>query len=356
MEENKKDKKNIHSENDNKTGKRMEDKKNKKVKKHKGLKRVIIVMLILLIIVPLAVIGAGYWYLQDKASKVSIIEIDESKLGISESVKQNLDTYRNIVIYGIDENSTSYEDGYSDSIIIASLNEDTSEVSLTSIYRDTYMEIEGHGLDKVTQAYEFGGPQLSMNTLNTNMDLNIEEFVTVNFDAVEDIVDYVGGITVNITYEEIGKISYISRAGTYTLNGTQALQYARIRNATGGDFGRTERLRTVLEAVANKVSTYNVLELNEFADFCLERVYTNIKVEDILGMIPSVPYLTITESQGWPYEVESMTIDSWWYSVPVNLEKNVTDLHQNLFNNSYYEPTETVKNISEEIKEKSGLE
>ncbi len=327
----------------------------KKRRKKKSILRKIFFVILILLMIFLGILVGGYWFLNDKISRVGTIEINEAELGISEQIQQKLDSYRNVVIYGIDANSNDYEDGYSDSIIIASLNEDTGEVSLTSVYRDTYVEIEGYGLDKITQAYNWGGPELAMKTLNTNLDLNITEFVTVNFDAVEDIVDYVGGITIKIDSEEYSKIPGIYSPGTYTLNGEQALKYARIRYAEGGDFTRTERLRTVLEAVANKVAGYDLFQLNDFVDFSLGKVYTNIDTFDILELLPQAASISITESEGWPYEVQSTLLDAW-YSVPVTLESNVKELHKDLFGDMYYLPSDTVKEISGKIIEDSGLE
>ena len=282
------------------------------------------------------------------------VDLNEEDLNVSAEVAENLSKFRNIAIFGIDSREDTYSKGNrSDCIIIASMNNETKEVKLVSVYRDTYVQIEGHGLDKITHAYSYGEAPLAIKTLNTNFDLNITEFVTVNFDAVKDIVDDVGGISMNITSEEVSHIPGIKKAGTQTLTGEQALAYARIRHASGGDYKRTERMRDVLTAVVNKVKTFNVSQLNKFIDDVLPKVYTNITATDIFGMIPSATSIKITDSIGWPYETKGITLDRW-YGVPITLESNVTRLHKEVFGETDYVPSETVKQISNDIIEKTG--
>ena len=325
----------------------------KEKKQKKGLKAFGIIILILLILLVL-IIGGTFWYVSNKLGKIQNVDLNENDLNVSSQAERNLSDYRNIAIFGIDSRADSYNKGNrSDCIIIASINNKTKEIKLVSVYRDTYVQIEGHGLDKITHAYSYGEAPLAIKTLNNNLDLNIKEFVTVNFDAVKDIIDSIGGISINITTEEISHIPGITKAGTYNLTGEQALAYARIRYATGGDYKRTERMRDVLTAVANKVKTFNISQLNTFIDKVLPRVYTNISASEIFSLIPNVPSFKITESIGWPYETKGITMDRW-YGVPITLENNVTRLHQEIFSESDYIPSETVKKISEDIIEKTG--
>ena len=327
--------------------------KNGEKKKRRGLKIFGIIVLVLLIILAILV-GSIFWFINSKLSKMQTVDIDESDLAVSTEVEQNLEEYRNIAIFGIDSREDTYSKGNrSDCIIIATINNNTKEVKLTSVYRDTYVQIEGHGLDKITHAYSYGEAPLAIKTLNANLDLNIKEFVTVNFDAVKEIIDYIGGIQMPITSEEVSHIPGISKAGTYNLTGEQALAYARIRYATGGDYKRTERMRDVLTAVANKVKTMNVSQLNGLVDELLPKVYTNITASDIFSLFPSVASFNITESIGWPYETRGITLDRW-YGVPVTLESNVKQLHQELFGETDYEPSENVKSVSNSIIQKTG--
>lgn len=325
-----------------------EEKKNKK-----GLKTFGIIVLVLLIILAI-IVGGTFAFVHSKLSKMQQVDLNEDDLNVSAQAEQQLAEYRNIAIFGVDSRDDSYDKGNrSDCIIIASINNKTKEVKLISVYRDTYVQIEGHGLDKITHAYSYGEAPLAIKTLNTNLDLNIKEFATVNFDVVKETVDYIGGISMPITSEEVGHISGITKPGTYTLTGEQALAYSRIRYASGGDYKRTERMRDVLTAVANKVKTLNISQLNGFVDTILPKVYTNITSADVFSMMPSIASYKITDSIGWPYETKGITLDRW-YGIPVTLENNVKRLHQEAFDETDYTPSETVKDISNQIIEKTG--
>ena len=342
--------------------------KNEK-KKGKGLKIFGIIVLTLIILL-VAIIGYTYFYITDKLNKIQRVDIDLGQLDISEQAEANLTGYRNIALFGIDSRSNDdYGRGNrSDCIIIASINNSTKEVKLVSVYRDTYMQIEGHGLDKVTHAYSYGEAPLAISTLNTNLDLNIKEFVAVNFDAVAEAVDALGGVEIDVEENEVQYInSYIvetskvtgietekvTSAGTQTLDGVQAVAYARIRYTEGGDYKRAERMRTVVEAMFNKLKTKSISELNEFADLILPKIYTNIDTGSIISMAPDLLKYNLTDSIGWPYETRGKTMGAW-YGIPVTLESNVTKLHQELFGESDYVPSETVQNISDSIVSKTG--
>ena len=322
-------------------------------KKGRKLKAFGIAVLVLLIILAI-IVGGTFWFISSKLGKIQQVDLNEDDLEVSTQAAENLANFRNIAIFGIDSREDTYSKGNrSDCIIIASLNNTTKEVKLISVYRDTYVQIEGHGLDKITHAYSYGEAPLAIKTLNTNLDLNITEFVTVNFDAVKEIIDNIGGISMSITSEEVSHIPGISKAGTYNLTGEQALAYARIRHASGGDYKRTERMRDVLTAVANKVKTFNISQLNKFVDFVLPKIYTNITASDIFSLMPSATSFKITDSIGWPYETKGITLDRW-YGVPITLESNVTRLHQEVFGESDYTPSDTVKQISNSIVQKTG--
>ena len=340
----------------------------KKQTKHKKLKTFGKVVLALVIILAI-LLGTIFWYVSNKLGKMQQVKIDESDLGISESANKNLSGYRNIAIFGVDSRSDDYGVGNrSDCIIIASINNSTGEIKLISVYRDTYVNIDKHGLDKITHAYSYGEAPLAISTHNKNLDLNIKEFVTVNFDSVAEAVDQLGGITLSITPEETkyingyidetskvtGKSSnHITQAGTYNLDGVQAVAYSRIRYTAGGDYKRTERMRTVMEAMLTKLKTKSVGEINKFADKILPAVYTNLSTGDLISMVPSMAKYKVGESIGWPYETKGKTMDRW-YGIPITLESNVTKLHQEVFGEKDYEPTDTVKSISQSIINKTG--
>lgn len=342
-----------------------------KPKKKKSIKKIILIVLLVILIILFVGIAVGYWYIMDKLNRSEYIEIPEEEIEINEGVVEKLTNYRNIALFGIDSrDQDSYTSGSrSDCIIIASINEDTNEVKLTSIYRDTYLKITGHSLDKVTHAYAYGGPALAISTLNTNLDLNITEFVAVNFEAVVDIVNSLGGVSVNITSAELNYINeyidatskntgikskHITKAGTQTIDGVQAVAYCRIRYTSGGDYKRTERMRTIIDACLSKAKTLSLVQLNSAANTILEKIERNISTGELLALLPKIASFKITDSIGWPYEVKSAKIGGIYYSAPVTLESCVEQLHKELFGEEDYEVSSTVKEISESIIKKTG--
>ena len=323
----------------------------KKNKKHSGLK---IFIGIIVIGVVLAMIGGfiGYTFINSKLNKINYEEVNKNEIEVTESVKEELAGYRNIVLFGIDD-----ADGYvgrSDCIIIFSINQETKKVKMTSIYRDTYVEVPGHGYTKINHAFAYGKAPLAMSTINRNLDLNITEYVTINFQVVKDIVDSVGGVTIKVTSKEATQIPGISGAGTYTLTGEQALAYGRIRKIDT-DYQRTERMRTVIDKVFSKVKKMSPLEMNKIADKILPEIHTNITKAEITDTIKDVKSYSIGESIGWPYNVEGKMMGGVWYGVPKTLQESVQKLHEDLFDEKDYQTTETVNSISDKIIKKTGV-
>lgn len=334
----------------------------------KALKIVGIIFLAIIIIIATAIL-TGYFYLNSKLSQMKQVNIDENNLNVATQVEEKLTGYRNIALFGVDSRDSDLGEGNrSDCIIIASINNDTKEINLVSVYRDTYVDIDGYGLDKITHAYSYGGPELAVKTLNKNLDLNIKEFVTVNFDAVADAVDALGGVEINVEENEISYLNGYARStakdigttveeitepGLQNLNGIQAVGYSRIRYTNGGDYKRTERMRTVIEAMFEKLKNKSVSELNDFADKILPEVYTNLEPNEVISLSPTILTYKVSESLGWPYEVRGITTDRW-YGVPVTLEENVKQLHREIFGEEEYYPSEYVKEISNEIINKTG--
>ena len=329
----------------------MEDKKYENEKrKLKPFQITVLVLIIILVLILLSI----FLFISGKWGKVNKVDLNKEDIAVSTGVEDNLANFRNVAILGIDSREDTYSKGNrSDCIIIASINNNTKDVKMFSVYRDTYVQIEGHGLDKITHAYSYGGAELALNTLNTNLDLNIEEFVVVNFDAVKDAVNNIGGVTINITDEEASHISGIDKAGTYNLTGEQALAYARIRHAEGGDYKRTERMRDVIAAIVEKVKTFNISQINKLIDEMLPKIYTNMTAADVFSFLPSITSVNITDSIGWPYNIKGITLDRW-YGVPITLESNVERLHKEIFGEDNYIVSNTVKQISQDIIEKTG--
>lgn len=331
--------------------------------------KVLGIIVLILIILAIIAVASGYFFIRGKLGQMQQVDIDENNLNVSATVAENLSGYRNIAIYGVDSRDSELGEGNrSDCIIIASINNDTKEIKLISVYRDTYVDIDGYGLDKITHAYSYGGPELALKTLNENLDLNVTEFVTVNFDAVADAVNALGGVEINIQADEIDYLnSYlaetsrvtgleteeITETGLQTLDGVQAVAYSRIRYTEGGDYRRTERMRTVIEAMFEKLQTKSLGEINDLADQILPEVYTNIEPNEIISLAPTIIQYEISDSIGWPYDVRGITTDRW-YSVPVTLESNVQQLHEEAFGEENYTPSEAVQEISDRIESETG--
>lgn len=377
MANNSDNKKNINSENykygayERNKEREEEFNERKKKKMNKGLKIFLIILLILFIIV--AGLGvAGYTFVNGKIGKMQKENIDTTAVGINEETKQELKGYRNIALLGIDSRADDYGLGNrSDCIIIASINQETNEVKLISVYRDTYVYVTESGkerLDKITHAYSYGGAQNTLKSLNEALDLNITEFVTVNFDAVIAAVDSLGGVYIDIDSSEVNyindyidatsessgvKSSHITHAGNQKLDGVQAVSYSRVRYTAGGDYKRTERMRTVVEAMLSKAKTLGIGQLNSLADTILPKIRTNISSSEIWGLVPKLASFKVTGSLGWPYETKGVTLDRW-YGVPVTLQSNVEKLHKEAFEQDDYEASDTVKEMSAAIVKKTG--
>lgn len=328
----------------------MQEKENR-IKKHSRLKMFFIIVSIILIIFLIG-IAVGYNFINSKLNKINYEEIDENQIEVTEEVKEELSGYRNIVLFGIDD-AEGFA-GRSDCIIIFSIDQKTKNVKMTSIYRDTYVEVPGHGYTKINHAFAYGGATLAMSTINRNLDLNITEYVTINFQVVKDVVDSVGGVEIKVTSKEATQIPGITKAGTYNLNGTQALAYGRIRKIDS-DEKRTERMRTVVDKVFSKVKKMSPLEMNKIADEILPEVHTNIKKSEITDVMKNVTSYSLGESMGWPYEVEGKMISKVWYGIPKTLQESVQKLHKDLFDETDYKTTETVENISNTIIKKTGV-
>jgi len=343
----------------------------KKKKMNKGLKIFLIILLVLVIFI-LGLGVAGYTFVNGKIGKMQKENIDTTAVGINEETKQELKGYRNIALLGIDSRADDYGLGNrSDCMMIASINQETNEIKLISVYRDTYVYVMENGtkrLDKITHAYSYGGAQNTLKSLNEAMDLNITEFVTVNFDAVIAAVDSLGGVYIDIDKSEIKyvndyidatsessgvKSSHITHSGRQKLDGVQAVSYTRVRYTAGGDYKRTERMRTVVEAMLSKAKTLGVGQLNSFADTILPKIRTNISTSEIWGLIPKLASFKVTESIGWPYDTKGITLDRW-YGVPVTLQSNVERLHKEAFEQEDYEASDTVKEMSAAIVKKTG--
>lgn len=297
-----------------------------------------IVLWIIGIILGIFIIGIGgvYIYGNYMFNKVEKIEVDKNDVGITEEVEEKLSPYSNsiinIALFGVD--SADASTGRSDSIIIATIDTTHKKLKLTSVMRDSYVNISGIGNDKINHAYAFGGPQLAIKTLNENFDLNIQDFVAVNFDSLPKIIDMLGGVTVDVTEEEVSHISGINSAGTYNLTGAQALAYSRIRYATGGDYVRTERQRTILTKMYEKILSINQTQYTSLLSEGLSMLQTSLDYSKILELGTEVLKMGVTtlEQERFPLDgyCQGEMINGVYY-LTFNKALTVEQVHNYIF-------------------------
>ena len=304
-------------------------------------------ILIILVIFVIACVATVAIFLRSKLNKINYENVSAKDIEINEGIEEVLTGYTNIALLGLDAQDATFANSRSDCIMIISINNDTKEVKIASVYRDTYLQMEGYGLDKVTHAYAYGKAPLAISTLNTNLDLDITKYVTIDFNSVINIVDAIGGVELTVTSAEATQITGISGAGTYNLTGTQALAYGRIRKIDS-DYARTERMRTVVISVFEKIKGLPLTQLNSLVDKLLPEVTTNVTQKEILSYASKIAAYNVVENFGWPYEVRGYT-GAAWYAAPVTLETNVKKLHEQFFENEEYEVSQTVKEISQKI-------
>jgi len=324
-------------------------------------------LLLIVILVPVIFIYAKLGQVQTATSA----EVNKADIVINEDVSEDttksFQGYTNIALFGVDSREGELTtDSRSDSIIIVSINHDAKQIKMLSLYRDTCVQVPGYGLTKLNHAYAYGGAQLAMSTINTNLDLNITEFATVDFYVLSDIIDALGGLDLEITEAEMEQINHnlkeqnkyvedgkesdpLEEYGTVHLNGMQATAYARIRKIDN-DFKRSERQRIVLSAIFEKAKTANITSLLNAVDAVLPEVYTNLSSTDIIALAKDVASYEIVDSQGFPFQVLTGSLgDGVSYVFADGWDVNVTELHQYLFENSSYTPSSTVTTIGNTI-------
>lgn len=347
--------------------------KNKKIsaKEREKKKRKKIILFIVEIFILLIMVVVLYGVL--KGERVGKVELNEKELVINEEVKERVETtnmkgYRNIALFGVDSTTGALtKNTRSDTIMIASIDQDTGDCKLVSVYRDTYLNLSNDTYMKCNTAYAKGGPEMAINMLNMNMDMNITDFVTVGFAGLTDTIDALGGIMIDVDSAEIHhlnsyqftmaedlKRSYneVTETGYQLLNGLQATAYCRIRYTAGDDFKRAERQREVLMAVADKVKTASPATLNEIANDVFGEIYTSLDLAEILELLGGISKYNIVDQAGFPNEQyrTTGTIGSKGSCViPMDLEANVEWLHEFLFDENYTVSSD-VKAYSDKIK------
>ena len=349
------------------------NRKRKKMTRRQRRKRKLILFIVEVLVILILLAALFVIIKLNKLNNTGDLDEDKLNINIDAKTQELLDGYTNIALFGIDNRSTGkYESGNSDCIMIASINNDTKEVRLISVYRDSFLAVDDDdNLRKLNAAYAKGGPTGAVAALNKNLDLDIKEYVAVDFNAVMEVVDALGGIELDISSKEAETMKIyinemnevmgtngtaVSGPGLQTVNGIQALAYCRDRYGGGDDYGRTERQRTVISKIVEKAKAASLPTLNKVIDKLFPDISTSLSSSEILGLAAGIKDYELADTQGWPFQLttERMGGKLGDVVVPTDLETNVNLLHQYLFDVEDYETTQTVKNISKSVINESG--
>ena len=349
------------------------NRKRKKMTRRQRRKRKLILFIVEVLVILILLAALFVIIKLNKLNNTGDLDEDKLNINIDAKTQELLDGYTNIALFGIDNRSTGkYESGNSDCIMIASINNDTKEVRLISVYRDSFLAVDDDdNLRKLNAAYAKGGPTGAVAALNKNLDLDIKEYVAEDFNAVMEVVDALGGIELDISSKEAETMKIyinemnevmgtngtaVSGPGLQTVNGIQALAYCRDRYSGGDDYGRTERQRTVISKIVEKAKAASLPTLNKVIDKLFPDISTSLSSSEILGLAAGIKDYELADTQGWPFQLttERMGGKLGDVVVPTDLETNVNLLHQYLFDVEDYETTQTVKNISKSVINESG--
>ena len=356
----------------------------KRLLKKKRKKRKII-LLVIEIIVLLIVLAALYvWQALDKIEKSDTpsSKLDAADLNINEEELETetieiMKGYEDVALFGVDNYFNGHaESGNSDVIMIASINNDTKEVKLVSVYRDTFLDTDVDPSDpnfhKANRAYAGGGgAEQAVRMLNASLDLDIEHYITVDFKVVTDVVNLLGGVEIDVSEAELKEINrhidttaqatgntteYLTTPGLQTLNGTQATTYARIRKNVGNDFARAERQREVINEIVKKAKKTDLPTINRIINEVFPEICTNYTNTDIIRLAASMFDYKLADSTGFPFSKYAARLGGSKGDVVISadLENNVRALHRYLYDDTAYVPSSTVINYSNLIKNNYG--
>ncbi|MFL0268931.1 LCP family protein [Candidatus Clostridium radicumherbarum] len=331
---------------------------NKKTKKHKKLKIFLWVLLFIILLIG----GVGGGYLLSQLGKIQNTKISQSNedLGIDQSTIDNInkagDDVINVALFGVDRRNKG-ENGNSDAIMVASIDMTNKKIKLSSLMRDSYVHVDGLGMTKLNAAYSYGGPQLAIKTINQNFKLNIKDYFTVDFFSLEKIIDALGGVQINVkpaeveyineSVVEVAKINnqtpkLVTHSGLQTLTGRQAVSYARIRHVGNNDFERTDRQRTVLNLLFQKIQNGGLANYTKTVNTILPYTETSMSNMDIISLGTKV--LT---SGTHSLDQERFPVDGYWSDYVYNgidyLKIDLNATSDQLFNFIYKDIKPTPK-------------
>jgi LCP family protein required for cell wall assembly len=352
----------------------------KKVKKKTKEKRknkpwLIALAIEVVLIVGLAIFFVNH-YVNNVTEKMDIVKLENVKVNedLPEETIQKMTGYTTIALFGVDSRDTEISEtgSRSDAIIICSINNDTQQVKLVSVYRDTYLELENSSksYEKVTHAYAYGGAEEAINTLNKNLDLNITAYITVNFAALTEAIDALGGLDIELKSSELNKLNecideqmrvngiqstYVYDTGVVHLDGVQSTAYARIRSTDQGDITRAWRQRKVISLMIEKAKSAGLSKINDCINVVADDVSTSLTKSDMLNLAKNCLNYDLSSSVGFPFTWATTTLSSKGsIVVACDLETNVTVLHRYLYDDEDYEPSQTVKSISAVVSSDTG--
>ena len=318
----------------------------------------------------------GFRYVKHKASLFQVDDSVDMKTmtnpNISVEKEQSMKGYWTVALFGVDSRNSSVGKGnMADVIIICNINQETGEIKLTSVFRDTYLNLdEGSNYNKINTAYFLGGPEQAVKALNRNLDLEIDDFATFNWKAVAEAINILGGVDVELSKAEFYYINaYITetvkatgigsyqlkQAGANHLDGVQAVAYARLRKMDT-DFARTERQREIIQLCFDKLKKANFSVVNNVMEVVFPQILSSITIDDVIPAAKNLTKYTIAGTSGFPAARSDANMGKKGDCViPQTLESNVTALHQFLFDDENYEPSDMVKKISAKISADSGM-
>ena len=312
------------------------------------MKKFFLRLLLILLTIPIVLAGIIFYHL----NSLSTEKLDIEKLHVSKN--EILSDTINIALFGTD-NRKANSNSRSDSVIIATINLKSKKIKLTSIMRDTFVDIPGRGFDKLTHAHAYGGPELAISTLNRNFDLNITDYASVDFFSVAKIIDALGGFEVtlkggeaaamNKAINEINRIEKLPIGTDYVynsdepqvLNGRQAVSYARIRKTGNGDYERTERQRRVLSYCINKLQDLSLPASLNLISELVSSVNTSLLPSEIINLATQVLKLGKFEVEQLRLPVDGTFTttrhNNMWVIKP-DFEANTRTLHDFISDNS----------------------
>ena len=312
---------------------------------------------------------------------------DMADVVMNEGVATNevLTGYTNVALVGIDTRDGDIDYANSDTMLVASINNDTWGVRMVSLYRDTYLNMDpengGWNFNKCNSAYAHGSVHQFLSMLNANLDLNITDYVVVDMKALATLIDDLGGISIILTEEEVGHLNnycvetseitgmdytpleyYEGQEATeYNLTGIQAVAYARIRYTSGNDPKRTQRQRLVIEKIVDKAKSSGIASVSAIIEHVFPLVKTSFSSAQLVKMASQMFNYNIEKTSGFPFEhlepdsIVATNGDSIDALIPVTLAQNVSELHEFLFDDYEYQVSPTVQSYSDQIVADSGM-